>query len=426
MRSIKSITVLISILCASVLNAQQIEWTHLRGSNLNGISKEKVVPLIWNDSTNVVWKTRIGGRGWSSPVVFDNQVWLTTASADGQQMYGVCIDFNNGKQIFSILLFEPERVNSKHDFNTYATPTPCIEEGFVYMHFGTYGTACVRTKNGSVVWKRTDMNCDHIQGPGSSPIIYKDLIILHIEGTDVQYIIALNKTTGKTVWKTERPHEYYEKIPEIGRKAYITPIIVSVNGKDLLISNGSAACIAYDPETGKEFWRIIQGEDSTIAMPFEENGTVFFYTSFVTDKDGTQYCELMAADPSGKGDVTGSKIIWRLKSPILQLLTPVVKDGLIYTIDTKNNLYCLEAPTGNIVYSKHLIGRYNSSPIYAGGYIYFISTRGETLIIKEGKKLEIVNKNKLPGEVYATPAVLRNSLIIRTSNYLYRIKESQR
>jgi outer membrane protein assembly factor BamB len=401
--------------------AQQTDWTHFRGSNLDGISLEKTVPISWNDSTNIIWRTKIFGKGWSSAVVYGDQVWLTTASADGRQMYGICVDFSTGKQLFSLKVFEPVKVFSKHDFNSYATPTPCIEAGYVYLHFGTYGTACLRTADGSIVWKRTDLNCDHVQGPASSPILYKDLLILHLEGTDSQYIVALEKKTGKTVWRTDRPAECYDKLEKIGKKAYITPIIVNIKGKDILISNGSAACIAYDPMTGKEIWRIVEGEDSTIAMPFTEDGIVFFYTGYVTPKEGEQYSELLAVDPKGSGDVTYTKILWRMKSPILQLLTPVVKDGLIYTVDTKNYLFCIEASDGRIVYSKKLAKKYESSPIYAGGNIYFTSTDGETMVIRDGRTMELAGKNKLRGEVFATPAILRNSIIIRTSEYLYRI-----
>jgi outer membrane protein assembly factor BamB len=309
----------------------------------------------------------------------------------------------------------------KHDFNSYATPTPCIEDGFVYLHFGTYGTVCLRTKDAAEVWKRTDLNCDHVQGPASSPIIYKNLLILHIEGTDVQYIIALDKITGKTVWKTDRPADCWDKLPGIGKKAYTTPIIITVNGRDLLISNGSAACIAYDPETGKEVWRVVQGEDSTISMPFSENGIVYFYTSFVTPKEGEQYSELLAVDPTGTGDVTNTKVIWRFKSPILQLLTPLIRNGLIYTVDSKNNLYCLDALTGKIIYTKKLSKKYEASPVVAGGNIFFTSTDGETIVIKEGNNLNILSRNKIRGEIFATPAILHNSIIIRTKDNLLRI-----
>lgn len=421
-RYLTLITVSIILYSSFPVIAQQYSWTHFRGSSGNGISMESGIPVHWNDTLNVIWKTSIKGKGWSSPVVYGDQVWLTTATEDGKHMFGVCINSVTGKEVFDIKLFEPSFTYSKHEINSYASPTPCIEKGYVYLHFGTYGTACVRTGDGSIAWKRTDINCDHVQGPGASPIIYKDLLILHMEGVDIQYIIALNKYTGKTVWKKERPRDCYDKLLPIGKKAYITPIIVKVKGKDLLISNGSAACIAYNPDTGEEVWRVVQGEDSTISMPFSENGLVFFYTSLITQNDGKQYCELMAVDPTGSGDVTNTHILWRLKSPKLQLLTPIVKDGLIYTIDTMNNLFCIEARTGHVVYSKRLTAKYNSSPVYAGGKIYFTSTNGETLVINEGRKFETVARNRLKGEVYATPAIINNSILIRAGNNLYCIK----
>jgi len=407
--------------CQFTATAQQSNWTHFRGSSLDGISTEKGIPTIWNDSLNVIWKTGIKGKGWSSPVVYGDQVWLTAATDDGKKMSGVCINLKTGKEVFNKKLFEPVTTYPKHEINTYASPTPCIEQGFVYLHFGTYGTICLRTSDGSVVWKRTDLNCDHVQGPASSPIIYKNLLILHLEGVDVQHIIALDKKTGKTIWKKERPQDCYAKLDPIGRKAYITPIIINVNGKDLLISNGSAACIAYNPETGEEVWRVVQGEDSTISMPFSGDGIVFFYTGFVTPKDGEKYCELLAVDPSGSGDVTKTHVLWRFKSPILQLLTPLLIDGLIYTVDSMNNLFCIDAKTGKTVYTKKLSGKYNSSPVYAGGNIYFTSTNGETLIIKEGRKLEIIARNRLKGEVFATPAITPESIIIRAGTSLYCI-----
>lgn len=400
---------------------QDTNWSHFRGSNLNCIAPGNHIPQKWNDSLNIVWKTSVKGKGWSSPVIWGEQVWITSATPEGKEMYALCYSLKTGKELYSIKLFQQDKIYGKHDLNSYATPSPCIEQGFVYIHFGTTGTACLSTKDGSVIWKRDDLNCEHVQGPASSPLIYKNMLILHLEGTDVQYIAALDKTTGKTIWKTERPRELYDKLQPIGKKAYITPIVISVNGRDLLISNGSAVCIAYDVKTGREVWRVIQGEDSTISMPFFENGLVYFYTGFVTEPGGGQYCELLAVDPSGTGDISSTHIVWRLKEPILQLLTPLIKDGLIYTVNTKNQLRCLEAKTGKIVYTQRMTGRYNSSPVYSDGLIYFTSLSGETSVIREGRKYELVAKNKLKGEIQATPAISGDRLIIRTSSDIYCI-----
>ncbi len=403
--------------------AQTTDWTHFRGSHLNGISLDQRTPTVWSESTHVAWKTDIKGRGWSSPVVYGEQIWLTTATLDGTEMFGIGVDWSSGNILFDIPLFKAEKGLRKHSVNSYATPTPCIEEGFVYMHFGSSGTACVSTKDGSIVWSRQDLVCDHIQGPGSSPILYKQLLILHYEGGDRQFIVALDKKTGKTIWETERPKELYERLSPVGKKAYTTPIVIRVGGRDLLISNGATVCIAYDVMTGREVWRVVQGEDSTIAMPLAENGLVYFYTSFVDPPGGEKYAELLAVDPGGTGDVTHSHVRWRARTPILQLLTPLVKDGIIYTVDTKNILLALDAPSGAVLYSKKLDDKYNSSPLYAAGRIYLTSVKGKTMIFKAGKTLEIVAENSLAGEVFATPALVRNSIVFRNGSSLYRISE---
>lgn len=397
-------------------------WTQFRGDNLSGISANPV-PVKWNDSTNIEWKTPIHGEGWSSPVIFGNQVWITTANEDGKALFGVCVDFSTGKTIYDIKLIEPDTVYQKHAINSYATPTPCIEEGAVYLHFGSFGTFCIETKSGKELWRNTEYKCDHVQGPGSSPIIYKNLVILHLEGVDVQYLIALDKKTGKQVWRSDRPKELMDSLESIGKKAYITPIVIQVDGKDLLISNGAAVCIAYDPMTGKEIWRVVQGEDSTISSPIYENGMVYFYTSFVSPSEGDKYCELWAVNPKGVGDITKTNVLWRLKSPILQLLTPIIHNGLIYTIDTRSKLMCINAKDGIIIWSEKVKGSFNSSPIIANGNVYFSASDGKTLVIEEGNTFKLKSENQLDGKIWASPAISGNSLLIRTSKFLYKISK---
>ena len=403
-------------------SSQDKNWTHFRGSNLNGMAVTENIPLKWNDSS-IKWKTEIHDNGYSSPVVYNNQIWVTTAKSDGNELYAVCIDFQTGEIIYDIKVFTPDKVQKKHSINTYASPTPCIEKGFVYVHYGNMGTACINTANGSIVWKRNDFECKHVQGPASSPVIYKNLIILHFEGIDVRYIIALDKSNGKLIWRSDRPAEPYEPLTEIGRKAYITPIIIKVKGRDMLISNGSAVCIAYDPNTGKEIWRVVGGAESTIAMPFTEKGVVFWYTGYMVDDDGTKFTDLLAVNPDGNGDITGTNVLWKKRDELSQnqMLTPVIKDGLIYTVNTRNILMCIDAATGEEIWSTHVTSNYNASPIYINGNIWFFSVKGEVLVIKAGRKYEVVAKNQMDSGIWATPAILRNSVIMRTQKYLYRI-----
>lgn len=406
------------------VSSQEKNWTQFRGSNLNGMAISENIPLKWDESV-IKWKTEIHDKGYSSPVVYNNQIWVTTATTDGKKLYAVCLDYQTGKIIYDLLVFTPEVVEGKHSLNTYASPTPCIEKDKVYVHYGSMGTACINTADGSIVWKRTDLKCKHVQGPASSPIIYKDMLILHFEGTDVRFIVALDKTNGQTIWRSDRPAEPYEPLQEIGRKAYITPIIVNVKGRDMLISDGSAVCIAYDPNTGREIWRVVDGAESTIAMPFTENGVVFWYAGYMVADDGSKYTNMLAVNPDGSGDITRTNVIWKKRDELSRnhSLTPVIKDGLIYTVNTFNKLMCIDAASGEEVWSKHLLSNYDASPIYVNGNIWFFSVKGEVLTIKEGRKYEVIASNKMESGIWATPAVLRNSIIVRTQNYLYRIAQ---
>ena len=403
----------------SGLIAQEENWTHFRGSSLNGISQAQNPPAEWNES-NIKWKAGIHGRGWSSPVVYGNQIWLTTATDDGKKLYAVCVDFESGDFIHDILVFERDSVIRKHDVNSYATPTPAIEDGFVYVHFGSMGTACIDTQSGSVVWTETQLKCDHIQGPGSSVLLYRELLILHFEGVDDRFLVALNKKDGEIVWKTHRQEEPYKALPWIGTKAYVTPLPVRVDNRDLIISNGSAIINAYDPKTGQEVWSVIRGAESTVAMPFSEDGVVYFETGFMKDDEGS-FSELMAVNPSGSGDITDTHVLWSKRIPMLPLATPVIKNGLIYTVDTKRTMRCIDASNGEDVWNSRVSGHFNSSPIYASGKIYFSSTRGEVIVIEEGRDHKVLAENQLEGEIWATPSILRNALLIRTDKYLYRI-----
>lgn len=407
---------------ASVVSAQD-NWTHFRGSSLNGIAPKTNVPSDWNSS--VKWKTEIHGKGHSSPVVYGSQVWITTGSPDGKELYAVCADFNTGKIIHDIKVFTPDNPEGKHSINTFASPTPCIEKGFVYVHYGVLGTACIRTSDGTIAWKRDDFKMRHVQGPGSSPVIYKNLLILHFEGTDTRYIVALDKSTGKEVWRTNRPEEPYADITNIGKKAYVTPLIINVKGKDQMISVGSAACFSYDPATGEEIWRVVRGAESTVPMPVFENGIVYFYTGFMVDEQSPKYTELIAVNPDGKGDITSTNVLWRKRDDqnTNQISSPLINGGLIYTVTTRNIMQCIDAKTGAELWSERQRANFNASPVLAGGTVWFFNVRGEVTGIKPGRQYVLSSQSQMDSGIWATPAFLRNSVILRTETHLYRIGE---
>ncbi len=420
-RQLSTFLVVATCFSFGLFSQAQENWTHLRGSQLDGHSVSTNAPVSWSETSNIVWKTAIRGVGWSSPVVFGDQIWTSSATQNGEEMFAVCTDFNSGKILKEVMLFKPDTVQHIHPTNSYATPTSCIEDGSVYVHFGTYGTACVDTKTFQVVWTRTDLNCDHMQGAASSPFIYKNLLILHIEGTDVQYLIALDKHTGKTVWKTNRPYDFYKDVEPVYRKAYCTPIVVRVNGKDQLISNGSQLAIAYEPETGKEIWQVFYGDDSTVSMPLSYNGLVFVNSGWMFPKGGAAYARLLAVDPTGTGDVTKTHVPWETGTDVPQISTPVIVDSLIYMVHERGMLTCLNAKNGTVVWKEKLSDQFNASVLYASGNIYLFSLKGKTYVIKPRLSFQLIAENQLTGVIKATPAIVRNNVILRTDKFLYRI-----
>ncbi len=411
-------TVLLMMILFAPLMALD-NWPQFRGPSADGLSTAKNTPVEWSETKNIKWKTPVHDLGWSTPVIWSNQIWLTTATVDGHKFFAVCVDFESGKIIHDILVFTETDPQNISDLNSYATPSPVIEEGRVYVHYGTFGTACINTKTGKILWQRRDLNCNHLQGPASSPFIYNNLLILHIEGTDVQFVVALDKNTGKTIWKTDRPRDVYnDDVRPLYKKAYSTPIVITVNGKKQLISEGAQATFAYVPETGEEIWRVIYGFDSTVSCPISGNGLVYLNTGWDTRKIG-----LLAVRPDGSGDVTKSHVLWEYWDKVAGESSPIFVNGLIYMVSDGGDLTCLDAAKGEKVWFQKLPGKFGASPVFANGLLYFCNKKGQTTVIKTGKTFNQLAVNQLNEGIWASPVVTGSTLVLRTKTYLYRVEK---
>lgn len=397
-------------------------WTHFRGSNMDGKAEVEKAPLNWSDTENVVWKVPVKGLGWSSPVIFGNQIWLTSAAKDGKEFYTLCYDFKTGKLLDEKTIFTAENPQRIHSTNSYATPTPCIENGKVYVHYGTFGTACINTKNFEVVWKREDMPCKHMQGPASSIILYKNLLIVHLEGTEDPYVAALDKTTGETIWKSVRPAEIYDSLEPVFRKSYQTPIVIEVDGKELLISNASNLCFAHDVNTGEVIWTIEYGFDSTVSQPLFYDGLVYVNSGWIFEDNKPFFARMYAVDPTGKGDVTKTHVKWMNEVDVPQIPTPVIVDDKMYMVHDRGMVTCLDPKTGTPIWKEKLKGNFNASPIYAAGNIYFFNVKGECTIIKPGDSFQLIAENDIAGTVKAIPAFVGDKMVLRSDKFLYLIK----
>jgi len=419
--TLQSIILFLLILLLSCQSGND-NWTHFRGSNMDGIATVETAPLHWSETENIVWKVPVKGLGWSSPVVYGHQIWLTSAEEDGTAFYVFCYDLDSGKLLHEQTLFtsdEPQRI---HPTNSYATPTPCIEKGKVYVHYGSFGTACINTQDYSVIWQRKDLKCDHMQGPASSPILYKNMLILHLEGTQDPYVVALDKNSGETIWKSVRPAEIYDPLEPVYRKSYQTPIVIKVGNIELLISNSSYMCFAHDVNTGEVVWTITYGYDSTVSQPLYWNGLVFVNSGWIFLDNTPFFTRQYAIDPTGSGDVTETHVKWMYEDEVPQIPTPVIVDGHIYMVHDRGMVSCLDAMTGKSVWKEKLKGNFNSSPVYAAGNIYFFNVKGECTIIKPGDTFQKVAENNLDGIVKAVPAFVDDKMIVRSDKHLYLIQ----
>jgi outer membrane protein assembly factor BamB len=401
----------------------QAEWPQFRGPDGNGIANAEL-PLTWSDTANVKWKTAIHGRAWSSPVVLDNQIWMTTATPEGRELFAVAVDQQSGRIIHNLKLFDVEKPQYAHPFNSYASPSPVIEPGRVYVTFGSPGTAAIDTKTGKVIWQRRDLECNHFRGAGSSPIIFRDLLIMHFDGSDVQYVVALDKRTGKTMWRTNRSIDFKDLGPDGKpeadgdyRKAFATPHVITVNGEPLLVSIGSKATYGYDPRTGKELWRLEERTNhSGSTRPVAGHGLVFYPSGFATG-------ELLAVKPDGRGDVTSTHVVWRTNQGVPKKPSLLLKDDLIFMINDVGIMTCLEAKTGAVVWKSRLKGTYSASPLLASGRIYVFDEDGKTTVVEAGRKFKVLAENQLSDGFMASPAVAGRALILRTRTHLYRIED---
>jgi outer membrane protein assembly factor BamB len=351
-------------------------------------------------------------------VVWGNQVWLTTATPKGETLYAVCIDLASGRVIHDIPVFRPEKPQRIHRNNSYATPSAVIEEGFVYVHYGSHGTACIDTKTGKIPWQREDLNCEHLQGPVSSPILYEDLLIIPLEGTDVQYVVALNKKTGEQVWRYDRPRELYEGIkPTYKLKSYYTPIVVEVSGAPQLINSGAMLATGHEPRTGRELWRVLYRDDNPVSRVVSGHGLLFINSG---GEPGNSH--LLAVRQGGIGDITNTHVVWRMDDDVPSESSPVLVGDLLYLLTDKGLLICKQATTGQTVWSEKLEGDYGASLLHADNRIYISNKEGKTTVIEPGREFKVLAVNHLDGFLGASPAVTDKSLLLRSKTHLYRVE----
>jgi outer membrane protein assembly factor BamB len=412
------------------------EW---RGVNGQGHADASNLPVSWSENKNIGWKTKVRGLGWSTPVIAKGQVWVTSGIptpaskeefekrrkastnkmplniAESVSLRAICVDLKSGKVVKDIEVINKKKPQQIHVDNSYATPTPVYENGRLYCHYGACGMGCVDTKTSKVIWTNQDLHVEHENGPGSSPILWKGLLILHCDGIDQQYIVALNKETGKEVWKTKRTGKLNSNVQL--QKSYATSLIVDVNGKDQVVSPSADWIYGYDPTTGKELWKLSYGSlgFSNAARPIAGGGLIYTCTGYMQS-------QMLAIKINGDEGSQKPEVVWSHRKQVPNVACPIMIGNEIYFASDKGIATCLNAKTGEVHWTERIGKRFWASPLYADGKIFFFDSDGATTIIEPGKEFKKVSVNRLEGTLFATVAAVDGTLILRTDKALYCIR----
>ena len=409
-------------LIVSGLSCPAEDWPKFRGPAGNGHSPASEVPLKWSAKSNVKWKVPIPGKGWSSPVLVSGRIYLTSAVAKGddqdangvdRELRALCLDATSGKILWDTLIFRQDgsRAPRIHKKNSHASPTPIVEDGRIYVHFGHMGTACLDLE-GKVVWRQEELAYPPLHGNGGTPVLFKDLLIYSADASRNPFIVALDKKTGKVTWKKNR-----SKTPASRKFSFSTPTVVDVPGGPQLISPASGAVFAYNPVNGEELWNVKYDQGySVIPKPVMHGNTVFIGTGY--DKPNVLGIRI---DAKSMGDVTESHLEWKISKRAPHTPSMLIVDGLLFFISDGGIASCVEPKTGSIIWQERVAGPMSASPVCCDGRIYFLDEKGVCNVIRAGRKFEILAKNDIGERSLASMAVGNGSIYLRTEKNLFRI-----
>ena len=396
-------------------------WPCFRGPTRQGISNEKDVPLEWSQTSNVVWKRPIPGEGWSSPIVFDDRVFVTTATDGGASFRLLCLDRLTGTVLWNKQVLR-QNPGHKQNFNSYASSTPVTDGRRVYV-LAFDGTLAAVSMEGSVIWSHREFEYYSEHGLGVSPILYRDLLIVPFDGSssgpdrklgwqkpwDQALILALDKNTGEVRWRGRRGSS---------RIAHITPQVLSENGRDQLVSSAGDVVQGFNLKTGERIWTVSSPGEGVVPSVVIGDGLIFTTSGF---GDST----IRAVRIGGKGDVTKTHIAWESTDDVSKIPSMLYVRPFLFLVTETGVAKCLRAETGEEIWRERLEGRYSASPIWADGRIYFLSEKGKATVVQAGGEFKVLAENELNEKCSASPTVSQKHIFIRSENNLYCIGRGQ-
>jgi outer membrane protein assembly factor BamB len=375
-------------------------WPRFRGPSGQGLTGARDLPVTWNkDGENILWKVKVPGRGNSSPVVWADRVFLTSASDDGSARFVHCFHRADGRLLWSRQAPAQNPERGVRDKNGYASSTPVTDGERVIAFLGSCGLVCYDLK-GKLLWNH-ELQISTTHGTGSSPLLYKDLVILaQDQNRAASIFLALDKRTGKVFWQQQRAKAM----------GWATPVVVRVGDHDELILAGGEKVKGYDPATGKERWSL-RGPTREV-VPAIVVGKDLIYSA--SGRNGPT----VALRPGGKGDVTETHLVWRAVRGGPHVPSPIYLGGRLYTVNDFGVATCHDAQSGRLIWTERIPDRFSASPIEAGGRLYFSAESGLTYVLRAADTFELVARNDLGSGILASPAVVEGTILIRTQNEL--------
>jgi outer membrane protein assembly factor BamB len=380
------------------------DWPGWRGPRGDGSTEETAFPLRWSATENVKWKAPIPGTGHSSPIVSRGRVFVTTCIESEKKRVLLCLDRADGRVMWErVLLVAP--LEKKHKLNSYASSTPAADGGRVYVTF--YDEPRMRVYcydfAGNKLWEKSPGEFHSVHGFCSSPVLYKDLVIVNGDQDAEAFIVALDKKTGEERWRIDRPNRL---------RSYCPPVVGEVAGKPQMVLTGSKCVASYDPDTGKQLWIVDGPTEQFVSSVVFHRGIVFLTAGFPERW-------VMAIDPTGRGNVTKTHVLWSKKNDGGYVPSPVAYDGHFYLVTDEGMASCWDAKTGKPAWHERLGGHHSGSGVVAGGHVYFTDDNGVTFVLKASPEFEPVARNPIGEHCYSSPAFSDGEIFLRGERHLF-------
>jgi outer membrane protein assembly factor BamB len=389
----------------SVLQAQN--WPCWRGPNGDGTSKETNLPVKWDSKTNISWKSAVPGIGYSSPIVWNDKLFLVTALIETQEKVLLCYNCKNGELIWQKTMLKAP-FEKKHDNNSYASGTPATDGTLIYVSYLDGDDVVVEAYdfNGKKIWLQRPGTFFSPHGYSCSPVIFEDKVIINGDSQGDSFVAALSRTDGHIIWKV--PHDK-------PAHSFSTPIIRNIDGKMQMIFCGNREISSYNPNDGSRYWFVSGPSEDFCSSPVynSKSGLVLVSSAWPVRN-------LVAIKPDGHGDVTNSKVIWQSKKGAYYVPSPVCTDDYLFSTMTTGEVYCIEVATGRIIWVEDMGIQY-SSPVLANGLVYMPNDEGVITVIKPGPKFEYIAKNSIGEKMFASPAISNGKIYLRSFQHLFCI-----